>query len=83
MDVVHSLSIPVYDLAIRADPGQTARLTFVADQPGVFRFHCTTTCGDLHPFMTGKLRVGANTSLWRAAGLAMLAGAAGVWKREQ
>ena len=55
-DVVHGLSIDGYDLETAADPGQTARLTFVADRQGSFRFRCTVTCGNMHPFMIGKLR---------------------------
>ena len=79
-DVVHGLSIDGYNLAITADPGQTARLTFVADRQGSFRFRCTVTCGNLHPFMTGKLQVGQNTLLYRAVALSGLALAAGLWR---
>jgi len=71
-DVVHGLYLDGYDLSVTADPGQTARLTFSADQSGSFRFRCNVTCGALHPFMIGRLQVGANTTLWRAAGLAAL-----------
>ena len=73
MDVVHGLYIDGYDLQISADPGQTNTLTFVADQTGVFRMRCSVTCGDLHPFMIGKLRVGPNVLLWRGVALASLA----------
>src|SRR4030042_2245138 len=76
-DVVHGLSIDGYSLETTADPGKTTSLTFVADRGGSFRFHCTVTCGNMHPFMTGKLEVGRNTLLWRAItliGLAMFAG---------
>ena len=79
-DVVHGLSIDGYNLALTADPGQTARLTFVADQRGSFRFRCTVTCGNMHPFMVGKLKVGQNLLLWRAAALSGLALLAGVWR---
>ena len=79
-DVVHGLSIDGYNLALTADPGQTARLTFVADRQGSFRFRCTVTCGNMHPFMVGKLKVGQNTLLWRAAALSALALIAGVWR---
>jgi len=79
-DVVHGLSIDGYDLETTADPGKTASITFIADRQGSFRFHCTTTCGNLHPFMIGKLEVGRNTLLWRAIGLVGLAMFAGVWK---
>ena len=77
-DVVHGLSIDGYHLETIAEPGQTARLSFVAERPGSFRFRCTVTCGNLHPFMIGKLRVGQNDLLWRAAGLALLVLAAGL-----
>ncbi len=82
-DVVHGLSIDGYNLATTADPGQTARLTFVADRQGSFRFRCTVTCGNLHPFMIGKLSVGSNTLLWRAVALAGLALVAGAWKLQK
>jgi len=78
-DVVHGLSIDGYKLETTSDPGQTARLTFVADRQGSFRFRCTVTCGNLHPFMIGKLQVGQNELLWRGALLAVLALIAGVW----
>ena len=78
-DVVHGLSIDGYKLETTSDPGQTARLTFVADRQGSFRFRCTVTCGNLHPFMIGKLQVGQNELLWRGALLAGLALIAGVW----
>ena len=83
MDVVHGLSIDGYNLQTIADPGQTARLTFVANHAGTFHFHCTVTCGNMHPFMTGKIQVGRDTLLWRVGGLALLAMAAGfsrLWK---
>jgi len=78
-DVVHGLSIDGYNLATTADPGQTASLTFVADRQGSFRFRCTVTCGNMHPFMIGKLNVGQNTLLWRAFALSGLALVGGAW----
>ena len=78
-DVVHGLSIDGYNLETSADPGQTARLTFVADRGGSFRFRCTVTCGNMHPFMVGKLQVGRNTLLWRGALLSGLALVGGAW----
>jgi len=71
-DVVHGLYIDGYGLQVSADPGQTNRLTFVADQIGSFRLRCSVTCGDLHPFMIGKLRVGPNLLLWRGTGMVVL-----------
>lgn len=78
-DVVHGIFIDGYDLEVTADPGQTARLSFVADRPGTFRFRCSVTCGALHPFMIGKLYVGQNALLWKALGVALLAAFAGLW----
>jgi heme/copper-type cytochrome/quinol oxidase subunit 2 len=65
-DVVHGLYLDGYGLSVVADPGQTATLTFVADRPGSFRFRCSVPCGDIHPFMLGRLRVGPNWLLIRA-----------------
>jgi heme/copper-type cytochrome/quinol oxidase subunit 2 len=80
MDVVHGLSIDGYNLETTSDPGQTARLTLIADHQGSFRFRCTVTCGNMHPFMIGKRQVGQNNLLWRAAMLAGLVLAAGAWR---
>jgi heme/copper-type cytochrome/quinol oxidase subunit 2 len=80
-DVVHGLAIDGYDLGITSDPGQTARLSFVANQSGSFRFRCTVTCGAMHPFMIGKLQVGDNNLLWRSAGLAVFAVLMVLWRR--
>ena len=76
-DVIHGLYIDGYDVSAESDPGQTATLTFVADKPGSFRFRCNVTCGAMHPFMIGKLNVGANETLYRSIGFALL-GAVGV-----
>lgn len=73
MDVVHGLYLDAYGLQVTAYPGQTEILTFTADRSGTFRFRCSVTCGDLHPFMIGKLHVGPNLLLWRGLGLASLA----------
>lgn len=71
-DVVHGLYVDGYGISVKADPGQTATLTFVADKPGSFRLRCNVTCGEMHPFMIGKLHVGSNTWLYRSIGLAVL-----------
>ena len=72
-DVVHGLYIDGYDLEISAEPGKPAKLSFVAENEGIFRLRCSVTCGDMHPFMIGKLRVGPNTLLWRGIGITLLA----------
>ena len=78
-DVVHGLYVDDYGVSTTADPGQTSRLTFVADRPGTFTLRCFTPCGPLHPFMVGKLNVGPNWLLWRALGVAGIATFAGFW----
>jgi heme/copper-type cytochrome/quinol oxidase subunit 2 len=83
LDVVHGLAIDGYNLQTSADPGQTASLTFVADRQGSFRFRCTQTCGNMHPFMIGKLQVGHNDLLWRVGLLASVFLLAVVWRTTQ
>ena len=79
-DVVHGLAVDGYNVEIISDPGQTARLSFTADRQGTFRFRCSVTCGNMHPFMIGKLQVGQNDLMWRGALLAGLALLAGIWR---
>jgi heme/copper-type cytochrome/quinol oxidase subunit 2 len=71
-DVAHGVYVDGYDVSVGADPGQTATLTFTADQRGSFRFRCNVTCGAMHPFMIGRLTVGSNHWLYRSIGLALL-----------
>jgi heme/copper-type cytochrome/quinol oxidase subunit 2 len=71
-DVVHGLYVDGYGVSVKAEPGQTATLSFVADKPGSFRMRCNVTCGAMHPFMIGKLNVGANTWLYRSIALAFI-----------
>jgi len=77
-DALHGLRIDGYDLELRSSPGQPALLTFLADRPGVFRVRCSVTCGPLHPFMIGRLRVAPEADLWRAGVLAVVATILGV-----
>jgi heme/copper-type cytochrome/quinol oxidase subunit 2 len=72
-DVVHGFSLDGYNFELKADPGQTATGTFVADKGGVFRFRCSVACGNLHPFMVGKLQVGPNLLFLRGLALGLLA----------
>jgi cytochrome c oxidase subunit 2 len=79
MDVVHGFALDGYGVGLSADPGRPARITFIADKTGTFRFRCPVVCGDLHPFMTGKLTVGGSEWWARAAALALIAAAAAMW----
>jgi plastocyanin len=72
-DVVHGLHIDGYDLETFSEPGQSSRLSFIADRSGAFRLRCSVTCGGLHPFMIGKLEVGQNDLLWRGVAASLLA----------
>ena len=72
LDVVHGLSLDGYDFELKADPGKTTSATFVADKSGVFRFRCSVACGNLHPFMIGKLQIGPNQFLIRGIALLIL-----------
>ena len=72
-DVVHGISIDGYDFQLTSDPGQPATGTFIANKPGMFRFRCSVPCGNLHPFMIGKLQVGPNWLLIRGILLGILA----------
>ena len=72
MDVMHGLYVDGYDVQVAAAPGVPARLEFVADRPGKFRYRCSMTCGPLHPFMIGELVVEPNVPYMRAMALAFL-----------
>ncbi len=79
-DVVHGLHLDGYGFTAMADPGQPARFSFVADRVGAFRFRCSVTCGSLHPFLVGTLRVGPNLLLWRALAIAVVVAGVAVWR---
>lgn len=65
-DVAHGLYIDGYGVSAKVEPGRPAQLTFIANRSGAFRFRCNVTCGNLHPFMIGKLVVGPNLTWLRA-----------------
>lgn len=71
-DVTHGLFIDGYEIKTSAYPGQDGNLTFVADKPGKFSFRCSVTCGEMHPYMIGYLRVGTNARLYGFAGLVVV-----------
>ena len=72
-DVVHGLYLDGYDISTQAEPGQPGELRFVADRDGAFHFRCAVPCGNLHPFMIGKLVVGPNLVWLRAVAATLLA----------
>ncbi|MEW6622171.1 MAG: Sec-dependent nitrous-oxide reductase [Bacillota bacterium] len=56
-DITHGFGICLYDINIEAQPGQTQKVEFVADKPGVWPFYCTNFCSALHQEMQGFLLV--------------------------
>ncbi len=72
-DVKHGLHLDGYGLDLEAEPGQPMRATFIATQPGVYRFRCSVACGNLHPFMLGKIQIGPNLPLIRGSLLGAIA----------
>ena len=82
-DVVHGLYVDGYGVAAQAEPGQPGELSFVADRAGAFRMRCSIPCGNLHPFMIGKLIVEPNLTWLRAvaAGVVTAIGALVVFWR--
>jgi len=60
-DVTHGLYLDGYGLETHAMPTEEGVLKFVADKSGKFRFRCSMTCGNLHPFMVGELNVESGT----------------------
>lgn len=75
-DVVHGFYLDSYGVEARVEPGLSQRLEFVADRPGKYRYHCSVSCGSLHPFMLGELVVTPNLPYARAVGLTLVALAA-------
>jgi heme/copper-type cytochrome/quinol oxidase subunit 2 len=71
-DVVHGLYLDSYGIRMRAEPGRSQTVSFMAMQTGKFRFRCSVSCGTLHPFMIGELIVAPNTAWGRTVALLLL-----------
>lgn len=56
-DELHGFGLGEYNLNIVIDPGETKKIEFVADKPGVFPYYCTNFCSALHQEMQGYLLV--------------------------
>ncbi len=57
IDAVHGFAIPNYNVNLSLEPGETAKIEFVADTPGTFPFYCSEFCSALHLEMIGYLMV--------------------------
>ena len=56
-DVTHGFYLFDYGIRASVDPGEIRVIGFVADKPGRFSFRCSVTCGWMHPYEYGYLRV--------------------------
>jgi heme/copper-type cytochrome/quinol oxidase subunit 2 len=75
-DVTHGFYLDGYGLQKRIEPGLSQQVEFVADQAGKFRYRCSVSCGNLHPFMIGELVVSPNWPFTRTLGLTLVVVAA-------
>lgn len=58
-DLTHGFAIPKYNVNFIVNPLETASVSFVADQPGVFWCYCTHFCHALHLEMRTRMIVEA------------------------
>jgi nitrous-oxide reductase len=57
LDATHGLAIPVYNVNLSLEAGETATIEFEADTPGTFSFYCSEFCSALHLEMAGYFLV--------------------------
>lgn len=57
VDLTHGFYIDGYNIGMEVKHAEVKILEFTADKAGAFRIRCNVPCGNLHPFMTGKLIV--------------------------
>ena len=57
IDATHGFAVPQYNINLSLEPGETVKVEFVADTPGVFPFYCSEFCSALHLEMIGYLMV--------------------------
>lgn len=68
-DVTHGFYLYDYGITASVDPGETRIIGFVADKAGRFSFRCSVTCGWMHPYEYGYLRVLPNRRYHAGLGL--------------
>ncbi|WP_324716804.1 Sec-dependent nitrous-oxide reductase [Carboxydochorda subterranea] len=52
-DITHGFGIPLYNVDMQVEPGETKTLHVKATKPGVYPFYCTNFCSALHQEMQG------------------------------
>lgn len=60
VDAIHGFAIPAYNINLSLEPGEYAKIEFVADVAGTFPFYCSEFCSALHLEMMGYLMVEPN-----------------------
>ncbi len=60
VDATHGFAIPQYNINLSLEPGETAKVEFIADTPGSFPFYCSEFCSALHLEMIGYFLVEPN-----------------------
>jgi nitrous-oxide reductase len=56
-DATHGFAVPMKNVMVSLDPGETTTVEFTVDKPGSFSFYCTEFCSALHLEMQGWLIV--------------------------
>jgi nitrous-oxide reductase len=56
-DATHGFTVPLYNINLSLEPGETGTFKFTADEDGVFSYYCTEFCSALHLEMTGYMLV--------------------------
>jgi nitrous-oxide reductase len=56
-DATHGFAVPMKNVMVSLDPGETTTVEFSVDKPGSYSFYCTEFCSALHLEMQGWLIV--------------------------
>ena len=56
-DATHGFTIPVYNINLSIEPGESTTFEFDATEDGVFSYYCTEFCSALHLEMTGYMLI--------------------------
>jgi nitrous-oxide reductase len=57
LDATHGFCVGGYNINLSLEPGEYAKVEFVADRAGTYPFYCTEFCSALHLEMVGYLHV--------------------------
>jgi nitrous-oxide reductase len=56
-DAIHGFALPLYNINLSLEPGETATFHFEATHAGTFPWYCSEFCSALHLEMMGYLLV--------------------------